>query len=485
MSSAPSFMPPSTSDIAPQFTGIASELLPFFHEVVQLADLVELSDPAHIKAALRYTDRDEADLWTYQEESRGDNYEEFANAVLRFYPEVRGTRYYRQEPVEVIIDEASEVKSPTPVPSTEVPACITDDPLPEESVHGSDILDPSTDKSTFIDELSFFDDIESSAIPQASDSGSDTYPQIIAPLASLTRPLIDSNPSDRTTHITTDSALSDFPSAVFTLHDPSSLPVLRVVTEEAGVMDVDFPSAVLTVPFILQVPSILRPGLSRRHLEFSSTFPSNDFQVIRDVPNDRMGLLALYSCSHPNDPHQIECSSNLQLHEAYRPVTHVSSTLSTLQIALIRTLPGTTHAAIQVQGGPPSHASGPSNTTRPNTYNTGIHPDERIPHIAQQSYWYQVHPSATPIIPIAPHHHALNPDRQTQEYISLGTSPPSEYNISDPSVTLSIHDLIHQLPVHHPPIIHLYHLLSVLPYRPVIPPLFRSHSTLVPTNAPV
>ncbi|KAG1756591.1 uncharacterized protein EDB91DRAFT_1076577 [Suillus paluster] len=450
MSSAMSFMPPSTSDIAPRFTGITSELLPFFHEVARLADIVGLLDPAHIKAALRYTEEDEADLWTYQEESRGDNYEEFANAVLQLYPGFRGTRYYRQEPVEVIIDEASEAKSPAPDPSAEVSACITDDLPSEEYVHWSDIFDPFTDESTFIDELPFFDDIEPSTISQASDSGSDTYPQIIAPLASSTHLLVDLNPSDKTAHITNESALSDFPStvfashdpsslpvlrvvteeagvmdvdfpsAVFALHDPSLLPVLRVVTEEAGVMDVDFPSAVLIVAFILRVLSILRPGLSRRHLEFSSAFPSDDFRVIRDIPDDRIGLLASYPHSHFNNPHRIEFSSDPQSHKAYQSVStlhmspsHISSALSALrirQIALIQTLQETMHTAFQAHDQPPLHAPAPSDTTRSHTSDTGIHLNERIPCIVQQSYWYQVHPSATPIIRIAPHHHTLSTD---------------------------------------------------------------------------
>ncbi|KAG1745058.1 uncharacterized protein EDB91DRAFT_1246572 [Suillus paluster] len=373
------------------------------------------------RSSLWYTD-----LWTYQEESHGDNYEKFANAVLQLYPGFRGTHYYRQEPVEVIIDEASEAKSPIPVPSAEVSTSTTDDLLSEEYVHWSDIFDPFTDESTFIDELLFFDDIEPSAILQASDSGSDTYPQIIAPLASLTHPLIDSNPSDRTARITNDSALSDypsavfalhdpsllpvlhvvtreagvmdvnFPSAVFALHDPSSLPVLRVVTREAGVMDVDFPSAVLIIAFILRVLSILCPGLSRRHLKFSSAFPSNDFRVIRDIPDDRIGLLALYPHSHFNNPHRIEFSSNPQSHKAYQPVStlhmspsHISSTLSALRIhriASIQTLQETTHTAFRAHNRPPSHAPTPSDTTHSNTYESGIHLDKRIPHIVQQSY---------------------------------------------------------------------------------------------------
>ncbi|KAG0695799.1 hypothetical protein DFH29DRAFT_1005116 [Suillus ampliporus] len=300
MSSETGFMPLSTLSIAPWFTGIASELLPFFHKVAQLSDTFGLSDEARVKAALWYTDIYEVEIRTYLKEASGDNYEEFANA-----------------PVEVVIDKASEVKSPAPVsstdssissadssvPSTDVIACMTDDlssdeyehwdnPLSEEYVHWSDVFDPFTDEPTSIDELPFYDNIKPSAILETSDSISDTYPQIITPLASQS--LVDSSASDRTQCITNESTLSAFshltisnaswavsqkycletalhdpsplpvlcvdtweagvmdvgnPSIVFALHDPSSLPVLRVVTWEAGVMDVDFPSTNLTVPY--------------------------------------------------------------------------------------------------------------------------------------------------------------------------------------------------------------------------------------------
>ncbi|KAG0691777.1 hypothetical protein DFH29DRAFT_1010203 [Suillus ampliporus] len=400
MSSETGFMPLSTSSFAPRFTGIASELLPFFHKVAQLSDTFGLWDEARITAALRYADKYEADLWIYLEETSGDNYEEFANAVLRLYPEAGHMRYYRPQPVEVIIDEESEDKSPAPIssadapipsadspvssadssaPSADVIACMMDDlssdeyehwddPLSEEYVHWSDVFDPFTDEPSSIDELPFYGNIEPSAISETSDSISDTYPQIIAPLASQS--LVDSSASNRTRRTTNESALSAFshlsvsnaswavsqkdrpetalhdpsllpvlrvvaqeagvmdvgnPSIVFALHDPSSLPVLRVVTREAGVMDVNFPSTVLTVPFISWISSILRPSLLRRHLEFTSALPSDDFRVIQDTLDDHIGLLASYSRICFNDLLQIEsASSDSQSHKDYQPVPCIS-----------------------------------------------------------------------------------------------------------------------------------------------------------------
>ncbi|KAG0691480.1 hypothetical protein DFH29DRAFT_1010973 [Suillus ampliporus] len=526
-------MPLSTSSIAPWFTGITSELLPFFHKVTQLADIFRLLDEARMMAALWYMDKYEADLWTYLKETSGDNYEEFANAVLQLYPEAGCMHYYRQQPVEVIINEASEVKFPTPIsstdtpiPSTDVIACMTDnlssdeyehwdDPLSEEYVHWSNVFDPFTDELTSIDELPFYDNIEPSTILETLDSILDTYLQIIAPLASTNQSLIDSSASDRTPHITNKSALSAFsprltssnasqvvsqkycpetplhdpsslpvlcvvtqeagvmdvgnPSIIFTLHDLSFLPVLHVVTWEACVMDVDFPSTVLTIPFISRISSILHPGLLRRHLEETSAFPSDDFWIIQDIPDDHIGLLALYLCICFNDLLWIESASDSQLHKDYQSVpcishpstndlmtiyphaqvsmlhmspSHVSSTLSVLQIcqiASVQSLQESMYIAIQAQDQPPSYPPAPSDTTHPKTSDPcSIHPDKQIPHILQHSYWYQVHPSATPIVHIASCQRALNQDHKMQEYISLGMSPPLEYHTSDHMVGIDV-----------------------------------------------
>ncbi|KAG0695527.1 hypothetical protein DFH29DRAFT_879983 [Suillus ampliporus] len=492
MSSETGFMPLSTSSFAPRFTGIASELLPFFHKVAQLSDTFGLWDEARITAALRYADKYEADLWIYLEETSGDNYEEFANAVLRLYPEAGHMRYYRPQPVEAIIDEVSEVKSPAPVspadapipsadssissadssvPSTDEITCMMhnlssdeyehwDDPLSEEYVHWSDVFDPFTDEPTSIDELPFYDDIEPSAISETSDSISETYPQIIAPLASQS--LVDSSASDRT-QLTQEAGVMDVgnPSIVFALHDPSSLPVLRVVTREAGVMDVDFPSTILTVPSISRISSILRPSLLRRHLEFTSALPSDDFRVIQDIPEDHIGLLASYSRIRFIDLHRIELASDPQSHKDYQSVTHpshpstndpmtvyphaqvsmlhmspshVSSALSALwirRIASVQSLQETTHTSIQAQDQSTSHPSAPSNTTHPETSDPcSIRPNERIPYI-QRTHWYQYKPSYTVMTSDIIRDHALNENCQTQEYISPGTSPPSEYHTSD------------------------------------------------------
>ncbi|KAG0694693.1 hypothetical protein DFH29DRAFT_880545 [Suillus ampliporus] len=543
MSSKTCFMPLSTSSIAPQFTGITSELLPFFHKVAQLSDTFGLWDEACITAALRYADKYEADLWTYLEETSGDNYEEFANAVLRLYPEAGHMHYYRPQPVEVIIDEESEVKSPAPVlsadapipstdssvssadssaPSADVIACMMDDLssdeykhwddlLSEEYVHWSDIFDPFTDELSSINKLPFYDNIKPSTISETLDSISDTYPQIIAPLASQL--LIDLSASNRTRRTTNKSTLSAFsrltvsnaswavsqkycpetalhdpsllpvlhvvaqeagvmdvgnPSIVFTLHDPSSLPVLRVVTQEAGVMDVDFPSTILTVPSISRISSILRLSLLRRHLEFTSALPSNDFRVIQDIPDDHIGLLASYSCICFNDLLQIESASDPQSHKDYQSVTHpfhpstndpmtvylhaqvstlhmspshTSSALSALwirRIASVQSLQEATHTSIQAQDQSTSHPSAPSNTTHPETSDPcSIRPNERIPYI-QRMHWYQYEPSYTVMTSDIIRDHALNENRQTQEYISLGTSPPSEYHTSDHMVGIDV-----------------------------------------------
>ncbi|KAG2063426.1 hypothetical protein BDR04DRAFT_1163712 [Suillus decipiens] len=54
--------------------------------VDQLADMAGITEAAHIKAATQYTHPDEAELWECLEEYDGNDYEEFANAVLYTYP---------------------------------------------------------------------------------------------------------------------------------------------------------------------------------------------------------------------------------------------------------------------------------------------------------------------------------------------------------------------------------------------------------------
>ncbi|KAG2069263.1 hypothetical protein BDR04DRAFT_994999, partial [Suillus decipiens] len=71
---------------APFFDGNPADLLMFLIMVDQLADMTGITEVACIKVAARYAHPDEAELWECLEEYNGNNYEEFANAVLYTYP---------------------------------------------------------------------------------------------------------------------------------------------------------------------------------------------------------------------------------------------------------------------------------------------------------------------------------------------------------------------------------------------------------------
>ncbi|KAG2076013.1 hypothetical protein BDR04DRAFT_1114619 [Suillus decipiens] len=80
------YMPLCRTLAAPFFDGNPAELLMFLITVDQLANMAGITEVAHIKVATQYAHPDEAELWECLEEYNGNNYEEFANAVLYTYP---------------------------------------------------------------------------------------------------------------------------------------------------------------------------------------------------------------------------------------------------------------------------------------------------------------------------------------------------------------------------------------------------------------
>ncbi|KAG2073254.1 hypothetical protein BDR04DRAFT_990944, partial [Suillus decipiens] len=79
-------MPLPTLAAAPYFDGNAEELLTFFSIVDQLLAKAGITDKASIKFAVRCTDPDEAELWRDILEYDRNDFEDFTNAVLQFYP---------------------------------------------------------------------------------------------------------------------------------------------------------------------------------------------------------------------------------------------------------------------------------------------------------------------------------------------------------------------------------------------------------------
>jgi hypothetical protein len=62
-------------------------LLMFLATVDELADLASIADKACIKAVIRYTDPDEAEVWECLDEYSGNSFVDFANTILHLYLE--------------------------------------------------------------------------------------------------------------------------------------------------------------------------------------------------------------------------------------------------------------------------------------------------------------------------------------------------------------------------------------------------------------
>ncbi|KAG2062774.1 hypothetical protein BDR04DRAFT_1164662 [Suillus decipiens] len=80
------YMPLHRTPAALFFDDNPADLLTFLITVDQLANMAGITEVACIKAATWYAHPNEAELWECLEEYNGNNYEEFANAVLYTYP---------------------------------------------------------------------------------------------------------------------------------------------------------------------------------------------------------------------------------------------------------------------------------------------------------------------------------------------------------------------------------------------------------------
>ncbi|KAG2073689.1 hypothetical protein BDR04DRAFT_1152112 [Suillus decipiens] len=80
------FMLLPTLAAAPYFNGNAKELLTFFSIVDELSAKAGITDKASIKFAMRCADPNETELWRDILEYDGNDFEDFTNAVLQFYP---------------------------------------------------------------------------------------------------------------------------------------------------------------------------------------------------------------------------------------------------------------------------------------------------------------------------------------------------------------------------------------------------------------
>ncbi|KAG2068863.1 hypothetical protein BDR04DRAFT_1157361 [Suillus decipiens] len=166
-------MPICTVTSAPYFDSNARRLYTFLQEVDQLLDKAGISQESQIKYAVRYADPDEADLWKDLDEYTGSSYEDFANAILQFYPECGPMHYVSARPsgpkssdiCELIIQDEPVASNAEEVldniPSTDSIECtiIQDNPIVADVAAIPEILDPIGDELAKAEMLQVTSDI--------------------------------------------------------------------------------------------------------------------------------------------------------------------------------------------------------------------------------------------------------------------------------------------------------------------------------------
>ncbi|KAG1769709.1 hypothetical protein EV702DRAFT_1202734 [Suillus placidus] len=107
-------MPYLHCSTAPHFSGDSKQLVDFLDSVERLAQPLGLSDKDIIKYALRYSGREEKELfWMY----KGDNYEHFANEALSWYP-AHGIFYHYTHPKSA---KLAPIEAPLEAPPAHTP----------------------------------------------------------------------------------------------------------------------------------------------------------------------------------------------------------------------------------------------------------------------------------------------------------------------------------------------------------------------------
>jgi hypothetical protein len=88
-------MPIRGSRQAPTFDGENENLLRFFEDVSEHADLANINDPNHIKWTVRYANVQDSETWkllpTY---AVGNNFNNFKAEVITLYPGIDSDRKY-------------------------------------------------------------------------------------------------------------------------------------------------------------------------------------------------------------------------------------------------------------------------------------------------------------------------------------------------------------------------------------------------------
>ncbi|KIK79246.1 hypothetical protein PAXRUDRAFT_16430 [Paxillus rubicundulus Ve08.2h10] len=106
MAGDPIAMPLRGSRDTPKFDGRTPAHLPcFFEDIEILGEAAQISEEAQIKAAIRYADLDEAEVWLTLTAASGRNWDAFVAAVKDLYPRCEGANRYCRADLQYLVQD--------------------------------------------------------------------------------------------------------------------------------------------------------------------------------------------------------------------------------------------------------------------------------------------------------------------------------------------------------------------------------------------
>ncbi|KIK76911.1 hypothetical protein PAXRUDRAFT_17860 [Paxillus rubicundulus Ve08.2h10] len=106
MAGDPIAMPLRGSRDAPKFDGRTPAHLPcFFEDIEILGEAAQILEEAQIKAAIRYADLDEAEVWLTLTAASGRNWDAFVAAVKDLYPGCEGGNRYCRADLQYLVQD--------------------------------------------------------------------------------------------------------------------------------------------------------------------------------------------------------------------------------------------------------------------------------------------------------------------------------------------------------------------------------------------
>ncbi|KAF9221212.1 hypothetical protein BS17DRAFT_711952 [Gyrodon lividus] len=99
-------MPMCGTHDTPKFSGkIAAHLLQYLEDINILGDSAQIMDEAKIKAAIRYVDLEEAEVWQTLPKSLGTDWDTFVAAVKDLYPGCKGADCYCHMDLQYLVQD--------------------------------------------------------------------------------------------------------------------------------------------------------------------------------------------------------------------------------------------------------------------------------------------------------------------------------------------------------------------------------------------